>query len=274
MLIGQLTDTHVVDPSGDTELYVDNNARLVEAIAAINAETVALDAVLATGDLVNDVSPGEYVALTAMLAELDAPLLPLPGNHDDRSLFVEAFPHMAWADGGHLSWVEFVRGVRIIGLDTQRPGSEGGQFDEERADWLRAQLEHDHDGVTVLAMHHPPFATGIEWMDRPGFPGVEQFGEIVGGGGVDRIVCGHVHRPVTGAIGGVVAQVAMSTVHHVALDLAEVSQPSVILDPVGYQIHRVADGAVLTHARYIATGETSFVPDWADPVEPVSSNPN
>ena len=264
VLIGQLTDTHVVDPDGGTELYVDNNARLKEAVESINAESIPLDVVLATGDLVNDASPREYEVLSGLLRELDVPLLPLPGNHDDRALFAEAFADIEWASDSNLSWVDVVRGVRIVGLDTIRVGDEGGEFDDERADWLSAVLSTPHDGLTMLAMHHPPFLTGIEWMDRPGFPGVERFGEIVRAGGVDRIVCGHVHRPMTGSISGVTAQVAMSTVHHVALELAATAQPSVVRDPVGYQIHRVADGSVLTHTRYIATGEKPFVPDWAD----------
>ena len=100
-------------------------------------------------------------------------------------------------------------------------------------------------------------------MDRAGFIGLDRFAEIVGGASVDRIICGHMHRPIGSSVGGVAAQVAMSTVQHVALDLAPRAGVSLVRDPVGYQLHRVQGGAVVTHSRFIETGEVPFEPDWA-----------
>lgn len=264
VLIAQLTDTHVVGWNTDTELYVDNNRRTADAVAMLNAEVPAPAAVVMTGDLVNDARPDEYEALGELLAPLDIDVLPLPGNHDDRTLVRATFPDFGWADTDHLSWVRVVDGVRVVGLDSTRPGHPGAEFDRERVDWLRAALDTTHDGVTVLAMHHPPFVTGIDWMDRAGFIGLDVFTEIVRDSAVDRIICGHMHRPIGSAVGGVAAQVAMSTVQHVALDLAPGARVSLVRDPVGYQVHRIDGGDVVTHSRYIDTAEVSFEPDWAD----------
>jgi len=63
-------------------------------------------------------------------------------------------------------------------------------------------------------------------------------------------------------------QVGLATVQHVDLDLAPGHGPSLIIDPVGYQIHRIADRRVVTHTRYIDTAEPSsterIIPTWAD----------
>jgi Icc protein len=254
----------VVAWDSDAELYVDNNARLAEAVESLTKESPQPIAVLFTGDLVNDAGLDEYRALSDLLAPLAVPVLALPGNHDDRTMVRSAFPALEWCAGSHASWVAAVGNVRVIGLDSTRPGKHGGEFDDERAEWLAGVLDEDHHGVTLLAMHHPPFATGIEWMDRDAFVGLDRFMSVVDGSPVDRIVCGHLHRPIASAVGGIPAQVGMSTVQHVALDLETTSRPSLIRDPVGYQIHRVTSTTVVTHARYIATGESAFVPSWAD----------
>ena len=114
VLVGQLTDTHVAASGPDgaplDELYVDNNARLVSAVASINAEAPALDVLLGTGDLTNWARPAEYDILAELLAPLVVPFLPLPGNHDDRDLLRATFPDAPWIDAAHASWVDRRRG--------------------------------------------------------------------------------------------------------------------------------------------------------------------
>jgi 3',5'-cyclic AMP phosphodiesterase CpdA len=263
VLIAQLTDTHVVAWDTDAGLYVDNNQRAAMAVAMLDTELPAPAAVVMTGDLVNDARPDEYDALLEILAPLRIEVLPLPGNHDDRTLLRRTFADVDWSDTEHLSWVRVVDGARIVGLDSTRPGHHGAEFDDERADWLDAVLGTPHDGATLLALHHPPFITGIHWMDRAGFIGLDTFAEIVGDSPVDRIICGHLHRPIGSSVGGVAAHVGMSTVQHVALDLAPAAKVALVRDPVGYQIHRIDGRDVVTHSRYIDTGEQPFEPDWA-----------
>jgi 3',5'-cyclic-AMP phosphodiesterase len=177
------------------------------------------------------------------------------------------FPGTPWADAPHASWTTTIgdsgRSVRLVGLDSTRPGRPGGEFDGEREDWLRSELVRPFDGVTILAMHHPPFATGIEWMDRSGFIGLDRFEIVLSEHPVDRIVCGHMHRPITSTVADIPVSVGPPTVQSVLLDLAPASSPAVIRDPVGYLVHLVDDGRIVTHTRYIATGEPSIVPTWA-----------
>ncbi len=272
MLIGQITDTHIVQADTDEELYVDNNGRLATAVAMINDESPAVSAVLATGDLTNWGHPSEYEQLAELVEPLAAPLLPIGGNHDDRTLLRETFPHMAWAETEHASWVHDLDGVRIIGLDSTIPGESGAAFDESRDAWLREVLAGT-DAATpiVLAMHHPPFVTGITWMDQSGFDGLDRLTTTLADPElkrVDRIVCGHFHRPMTSTIAGITAQVGLSTVQHVDLDLQPKAPIKLVLDPPGYQIHRLSnvdsDFSMVSHTRYLETGNDGFFPFWAD----------
>ncbi len=267
VLIAQLTDTHVVAADADgnlpDEVWVDNNARLAEAVAGLNAETPALAAVLGTGDLTNGGRPGEYVNLAELLAPLAVPFLPIPGNHDDRDLLRSTFPDMPWVDAAHASWVTSVAGVRVVGLDSTIPGRPGAEFDVDREEWLRSVLAVAHDGPTLLTVHHPPFATGVVWMDSAGFIGLDRLTAVLADHPVDRVLCGHFHRPITSTIAGIPAQVCISTVQHIDLDFAPDAGPSLIIDPVGYQIHRVAGADIVTHTRYIGTGAERIIPNWA-----------
>ncbi len=267
LLIAQLTDTHVVvDGSGDNH-HVDNNGRLAEAVVRINAESPPMAAVLATGDLTNLGTPGEFEELRSLLDPLDAPVLPIPGNHDDRDLIRATFPDMPWVDADHASWVTEVDEVRVVGLDSTIPGQPGAEFDPDREHWLRSVLAVEHDGPTLLTVHHPPFETGIGWMDGSGFIGLDRLTAVLAEHPVDRVLSGHLHRPITSAIAGIPAQVAPATVQHVGLDLAKGAGVSLILDPVGYHVHRIVGHDIVTHTRYIAGDTAAFRPDWADEFE-------
>jgi len=264
----QITDTHVVAADTPDVLYADHNAQLAEAVASINAEATPISAVLATGDLTQWGTATEFEQLAELLAPLTVPVLPVPGNHDTRAGMGTCFPGHPWADADHLSWVMTVDGVRIIGLDTTVPGEHGGAFDAEREQWLRGVLADATGEPTMLAMHHPPFVTGIEWMDRSGLEGADRFAEVLHEiGGVDRILCGHVHRPISALVGGVLAEVGPATAVHVALDLVPDGPKQIIRDPIGYRVLRVDDGSdaasIVGHVRWIGTGEAPFVPQWA-----------
>lgn len=264
VLIAQLTDTHVVDPNTDEALYVDNNGRVVEAVASINAESPGVAAVVATGDLTQWGTPEEYARLADITGPLSVPILPLPGNHDHRDGLRACFPDVPWIDADHASWVVDVEHVRVVGLDSTRLGESGAEFDDEREAWLWSVLARPHDGPTLLAMHHPPFVTGIEWMDCAGFVGLERFCAVLAeAAAVDRIMCGHLHRPMSSVVSGVLAEVGPSTTVHVALDVGRDGPVQVIRDPVGYRLLRIVGRSIVGHTRYIATGERPFTPGWA-----------
>ncbi len=282
MLLAQLTDTHVVDTDYDGELYVDNNERLAMAVERLNDETVTPEAVVATGDLTDTGSDAEMAVLASLLEPLRIPLLPLVGNHDRKDTFAAQFD-MAWASPTNLSWALDVGPVRLIGLDTMinqpdrhtlelKDVKHGGEFDDERAEWLTGQLADAGSKPVVIAMHHPPFASGIHWMDKNGLHEKDRFTDIVAtsDAAIIRILCGHLHRSIVTTVGGVVASTGVSTVQHVELDFDDNAPVRVVLDDPGYHLHNFeaetnAPGGYrcVSHVRHFDTGHQPIDPTWA-----------
>lgn len=263
MLIAQVTDTHIVDPATGRGPYVDHVARLAEAVERIDNEEPAVDLVVLTGDLVDEGTAAENDRLLEVLTGLGPPVVGVPGNHDRRETFPDALLPGGRPGTTHLSWVLDRFEVRVVGLDTIEPGRHGGVFDDERRAWLDATLAADPERATLLLMHHPPFDTGVDWMDRQGHPGPALREVLAGHPQVRRVLCGHLHRPVATGFEHAVVSVGPSTVHHVAGDLWPGSTPRLVLDPPAYQLHRWQDGLWVTHTRYLDTGQEPFVPDWA-----------
>ncbi len=263
MLLAQLTDTHILRPDSDEPTLVDHVKRLELAVTSLNAEVPAPDAVLLTGDLTNNHEPGEIETLRACLESLTLPMLAIPGNHDDRAEIAASFD-LPWAADDNLSWVVELDGLHVIGLDTTVPGAHHGDFDRPRHEWLAAALAETAPNPTVIAMHHPPFASGIRWMDDSRLRNAEAFVETVAGADhLTRIFCGHLHRPIVTSVGGVLTSVGPATVHHVMLSLAEDAPIELISDPTGYQLHRFDGTAWVSHIRYIDTDVEPITPAWA-----------
>ncbi len=261
IVIAQISDTHILGPEESLPCGVDHNRQLDLAVQDINAETVQPAAVLATGDMTNTGQPDQMSELTSRLDRLDAPVLALPGNHDNQSLFREAFD-MTWSSPDHLSWSTQVDELRIVGLDVTVPGSNHALFDESRQQWLRDELATNPNQPTAIAMHQPPFLTGIDWMDATAITNRDEFAAVIADFPcVSRIFCGHLHRPVQSTVAQASATVGLSTIYHVGLDLEPGSSVQLIRDPAGYQLHCWIEGRWVSHTRYIGRSEKAFEPE-------------
>ncbi len=215
------------------------------------------DVVLCTGDLVDEGSPEEYAVLVPMLAALPMPCYLVPGNHDHRENLRKAFvSHSYLPRDGFLHYAVDLGPLRLIALDTHVPGAPGGQLCPERLAWLDARLSEAPDRPTVLMMHHPPFRTGIERMDEMGLEGSEGMAEVVRRHPqVERILCGHLHRPIVKRFGNTVASTCPSTAHQVVLDLRREGRLAIVDEPPACQLHLWNEGlGLVSHTSYI-TGE-------------------
>ncbi len=237
------------------------------AIAEVNALRPRPDVVLATGDLTHAGAVEEYAMLRELLDELDAPVYLLPGNHDDRDNLRAVFGDQDYlpAAGEFLHYAVERFPVRLIGLDTVVPGRAGGELCGRRLAWLEETLAAAPDRPTVIFMHHQPFRTGIEHMDVIGLEGAEAFGRLVERHPrIERILCGHVHRPIQARWRGTLASTAPSTAHQVVLDLRPGAAGTFALEPPGYQVHFwSADTGIVSHTATIGRfdGPHSFPDD-------------
>lgn len=257
MLIAQISDPHVTDDLND--LPVDPRERLDIVIDHINAITVPLDLVVATGDLINNGTSEEYSLLLAHLERIDAPVRVLPGNHDDAGLMRSALSDYLPAECAdtHLSYVIDNLPVRLVCLDTSLVGHAEGVFDRDREAWLDQTLAASTK-PTIVFMHHPAFNSGMRFMDAMSLTNKDEFAHVIGKHPhVSTVASGHLHRSITTRIAHAVATGAPSTTHQLALDL-DPSKAGLSLEPSGYLLHSWNGSTVLTHA--VTVGDFEIVP--------------
>lgn len=255
MLIAQITDTHVRAGGRLSYRQVDSAQKLRDCVAHLNALAPRPDLVLLTGDLVDFGTAEEYAVVREILAPLAIPLFVMPGNHDDRDEMRRAFADHAYLprDGEFLHYVIEGLPLRIVALDTLIPGEQAGILCARRLAWLAEQLGRSPGTPTVLAMHHPPFLTGLANMDRQNCRNAAALGALVERHRqVIRILCGHVHRSVLMHWHGVTASIAPSPSHSCVLDLDPDATHDLVLEPPACALHYWrADIGLVSHLSFI-----------------------
>ncbi|MEM9088008.1 MAG: phosphodiesterase [Cyanobacteria bacterium P01_F01_bin.53] len=253
MLVAHISDLHVMVAGERAYGVVDTNPLVARAIAHITK--LSPDILVITGDLVHNVQLAEYEVLKAMLSPLTMPVYLLPGNHDSRELIREVFhEHIYLPPAGHLQYTVDGYPLRMIMLDTNVPGEGRGELDAERLAWLEQQLSEHPEQPTLLFMHHPPFTTGIELMDGFGLTGHEALAAIVKKYNcIERIGCGHIHRPIQTRWAGTLAYTVSSPVHQVSLEFSQAAEASTFtMEPPAYQLHLwQGDRGLVSHTQYI-----------------------
>jgi 3',5'-cyclic AMP phosphodiesterase CpdA len=255
MIVCQISDLHVRANGALSYGVVDTAAMVEHCVAHVAALDPRPDLIVLTGDLVEAGAPAEYATLARLLEPLVAPWFLLPGNHDDRAALRAAFPRHAYLR----RWTPFIQyvledwPVRIVALDTVIPGRTGGRLCEERLAWLDARLVEQPDRPTIVLMHHPPFTTGIEHMDDAGLDNADGLAAVMRRHPqVERVLCGHLHRPIQARFAGTIASTCPSPVHQITLDLRPDAPGSFIMEPPGYQLHTwAAATGIVSHTAVI-----------------------
>jgi 3',5'-cyclic-AMP phosphodiesterase len=253
MILCQITDLHIREEGKLAYGVVDTTSMLERCIEAIQALPQRPDATIVTGDLVDHGRPDEYGKLRELLSSLCTPVYLLPGNHDDRDALRETF-----ADHPYLrQWEPFVQyaigdfPVRLVALDTVIPRSGSGTLCAERLAWLDRTLA-GLQAPTIVAMHHPPFDTGIGHMDRAGLDDPAALAAVVQRHPhVERVIAGHLHRPITVRFAGTVASTCPSPAHQVALDLAPDAAADFVMEPPAFHLHYWDGATLVTHTAYV-----------------------
>lgn len=210
-----LSDTHL--RAGGSRIWdaVSGAEHLARALSVIEASGVAPDAIVVTGDLVDLGERAAYADLRAMIepfaARLNAAVVWVMGNHDDRAAFRAELWDDHSADLRPIDRVDEFDGLRIVTLDTSVPGHHHGELSEAQLVWLADVLATPAPLGTILAMHHPPvpsvlaLAATVELHDQRRLAGV------VRGTDVRAIIAGHLHYSTFATFAGIPVSVASST---------------------------------------------------------------
>ncbi len=256
MLIAQLTDTHIRVPGSLAYGVVDTAAYLERAVAHLRALMPQPDVVIVTGDLTDFDQPEEYARFRALTAGLPMPVFAVPGNHDSSAGLRAAFPELAARAGGgagdKLNYVVEGHPVRVVMLDSSVPGKPHGELGPDGLAWLEAQLAAAPARPTLVALHHPPFLTGIVHMDVQNLRDAQALEAVLKRHRqVLALVCGHVHRSVITRFGGVPASIGPAPAHAVSLALQPGAAPSFHMEPPSLHLHLFNGGELVTHTSFI-----------------------
>jgi hypothetical protein len=253
MLIAQISDLHFL-PAGMLAFgRVDTAGCLERALDHLNALEPAPDAVLITGDLTNDGDASVWAELMGRLRRLRPPVFPVPGNHDARGLMRRACRHLRLFEAeGPLCFAADLGPLRLLGLDSLIPGEPAGRLGPDQLAWLDRQLGRAPEQPALVAMHHPPFRTGIDHMDAMMLEDGEALAEVVGRHPqVLRVLCGHVHRSVQCRFAGTLCQIGPGVAHAVELTLAG-APARWVLEPPAVLLHEWRDGrGLVSHLDFI-----------------------
>jgi 3',5'-cyclic AMP phosphodiesterase CpdA len=263
MVIAQISDPHIAALGSKMDTVARTTPHLERAVDHLNALQPRPAVALVTGDLTDGGTIEEYERLRAVLDCLTMPAYLIPGNHDDRDNLRRVFDHHPYLAGkGFLQYAVEDFPVRLLALDTLVPGEGRGLLCPQRLDWLDARLREAPDRPTLIFMHHPPFTTGLTYMDGMGLDGIDAFAAVVRRHlQVERIVAGHVHRPIVRRFAGTVACTCPSTAHQVALELPPERRLAVTMEPPACLLHVwLGEGAgLVTHVSLIESYPTRVV---------------
>jgi 3',5'-cyclic AMP phosphodiesterase CpdA len=156
------------------------------------------DLVVASGDLTHRGRPEQHERASALLGNLAAPVVAVPGNHDIPYTFPARFTR-PWATFEHL-WgttrpVHMAGDICLVGINSVRPWrhQSGGVRDDQLA-WAAEQLGAAPAGaLRMVALHHQ--LTGAPWRTRK--RPVARRNRVLGAlvdAGAELIVSGHTHQ--------------------------------------------------------------------------------
>ena len=186
----QITDTH---------LFGDTTGRLrgVPSLPALRAtldlarnDIAACDAILATGDLVQDDAAG-YAHFHDALAPLGKPVLAIAGNHDVKPALIAALARDPFQLHGHRDLARW----RLVMLDSAVPGMAAGELSAAELERLDATLAEAPDRHAFVCLHHHPVSLDSRWLDQVALTNAAALFEVLARHAQVRgVLFGHVHQ--------------------------------------------------------------------------------
>jgi Icc protein len=255
MIIAQISDTHLALDTSDADQRIRDFALTV---ADINALDPAPDAIVHTGDIVDNGKPDEYAQAVATLVRARAPVYVLAGNKDNRANLRAAFSARGYLspESDFIDYAVNDYPVRLIALDTLS-SSNKGDFCAERVRRLADLIYADTAKPIAVFTHHPPFEVTVG-PDRLHFETREiMFGlrqALQHSGRVVACFSGHVHRAADGHVGDIPARV----VPCIATTLRKGEYPVHMKRRPVYHIHRFDPlWGFVTETRIVGTESSS-----------------
>jgi 3',5'-cyclic-AMP phosphodiesterase len=186
----QFTDPHLYgDPAGKLR-GVCTLPALRAAVSHATRRHAPWDALLITGDLVQDDATG-YARFVEVFGDSPVPVYCIPGNHDDPAPMTAALARAPFQVGGEVLAGHWL----IVLLDTYLQGSANGRLSETTLATLERSLSEHPGRHALICLHHHPVDMGSRWLDQVGLEnGAELLAVLDRHPQVRAVLWGHVHQ--------------------------------------------------------------------------------
>jgi Icc protein len=155
------------------------------------ADPTPPDAILATGDLVQDETRTGYETFRTILEKCDVPVYCIPGNHDAPQIMSDVLspsPFQVCGTVHHGNWL-------LIMLNSFCRGQDSGRLTPEELHRLEEALSANPTLHTLICVHHHPIPMGSRWLDGVALRNADEFFDIIDHfAQVRGILWGHVHQ--------------------------------------------------------------------------------
>jgi len=149
------------------------------------------DAIVATGDLVQDETHAGYKRFQQVLAPLNVPVFCMPGNHDSPDVMAGVLNSAPFQVNGSFQ----THGWSLILLNTFARGDDAGRLSQPELDRLRDTLNEHRELHTLICLHHHPVPMGSRWLDGVALRNPHELLDIVDAAPQVRgLLWGHVHQ--------------------------------------------------------------------------------
>lgn len=210
-----LSDAHLVPAGRQPLLGIDSRHKFRAAVECLRSLRPPPAFVIHLGDLVDDGTAEAYAEFASIASRIEQRQFPLLGNHDVPELLDAAVPvpEPAEPPGAPRGYYGFTWGpVHLAALNSRVAVEGGGHVDATQLDWLEADLEEHQNTRTIVLLHHPPVAIGIDWLDAVALDnGPELVALLTRAGNVAAVFAGHVHRHERVAMGALAVETVPST---------------------------------------------------------------
>ena len=157
----------------------------------IAAQEDRVDAILATGDLVQDETRAGYELFRAALAPLNVPVLAIPGNHDDPAIMRDVLDAAPFRVNGTVN----LQSWSLIMLDSFVAGQVSGRLGRAELERLCHELQANNGNHALICLHHHPLPMGSRWLDSVALDNADELLAIVDAAPrVRGVLWGHVHQ--------------------------------------------------------------------------------
>jgi hypothetical protein len=146
-------------------------------------------------------------------------------------------------DCSSCSWADPQEGHKLFDFCEKRCQGDGGR----------------RDAPTLIAMHHPPFDTGIAPVDAHPLRGRDELAALIAAHPqVVRLIGGHIHRACEVPFGGTIASTAPSTAHQLIVDRGTSGAYALRVERPAFALHRWTGRALVTSICSTTETETSL----------------